>query len=78
VELHIGLLPSATLFRAGEQLRLDLQGRWFFSRNPLVGQFPPAYAPVTRRGKCTIHTGAANRAFLTVPIAANNSATEQT
>jgi putative CocE/NonD family hydrolase len=77
VELQIELLPSATLFRAGEELRLDLQGRWFFSRNPLIGQFPPAYAPGTRRGTCTIHTGGDHRAFLTVPIAANNSATKQ-
>lgn len=70
VELQIELLPSATLFRAGDELRLDLQCRWFFSRNPLVGQFPPAYAPTARRGTCTVHTGGPHRAFLTVPIGA--------
>ena len=70
VELEIELLPSATLFRAGDELRLDLQGRWFFSRNPLVGQFPPAYAPTARTGSCTVHTGGAHHAILTVPIAA--------
>ena len=70
VELQIELLPSATLFRAGDELRLDLQGRWFFSRNPLVGQFPPAYAPTARTGSCNVHTGGAHHAILTVPIAA--------
>lgn len=69
VELRIELLPSATLFKAGDELRLDLRGRWFFSRNPLVGQFPPAYAPTARRGTCTVHTGGPHQAFLTIPIA---------
>ena len=69
VELQIELLPSATLFKAGDELRLDLQGRWFFSRNPLVGQFPPAYAPTTRKGICTVHTGGVHQAFLTIPVA---------
>jgi predicted acyl esterase len=69
VELQIELLPSATLFRAGDEMRLDLRGRWFFSRNPLVGQFPPAYAPTARKGICTVHTGGSQRAVLTVPIA---------
>jgi predicted acyl esterase len=67
VELQIELLPSATLFRAGDELRLDLQGRWFRSRNPLTGQFPPAYAPTSRTGSCTIHTGGPHRAFVTIP-----------
>jgi len=70
VELQIELLPSATLFRASDELRLDLQGRWFFSRNPLVGQFPPAYASTARTGSCTVHTGGPHHAILTVPIAA--------
>jgi predicted acyl esterase len=70
VELQIEQLPSATLFRAGDELRLDLQGRWFFSRNPLVGQFPPAYAPTTRTGRCTVHTGGPHEAFLTIPMSA--------
>ena len=73
VELQIELLPSATLFRAGDELRLDLQGRWFFSRNPLIGQFPPAYAVTTRAGTCTVHTGGPHQAHLTVPIAAGRS-----
>lgn len=70
VELRIELLPSATLFRAGDELRLDLQGRWFFSRNPLIGQFPPAYARTIRTGTCTVHTGGEYQTHLTMPIAA--------
>jgi len=49
-------------------LRLDLQGRWFFSRNPLIGQFPGAYARQVRAGSCAIHTGGSHRSFLTVPV----------
>jgi predicted acyl esterase len=41
--MDIALLPSATFFRRGEQLRLVVQGRWFSIRNPLFGQFPAAY-----------------------------------
>jgi predicted acyl esterase len=69
VQLQIELLPSATLFKAGDELHLDLRGRWFRSRNPLVGQFPPGYARTTRTGNCTIHTGGPHRAFLTIPTA---------
>ncbi len=75
VELEIELAPSATLFRAGDALRLDLQGRWFFSRNPLVGQFPPAYVTVGRGGSCTIHTGGDHRSSLLLPVAPNRGAT---
>jgi putative CocE/NonD family hydrolase len=73
VELQVELLPSATLFRAGDLFRLDLQGRWFFSRNPLVGQFPPAYASSSRRGSCTVHTGGPHGATLNVPVGATTS-----
>ena len=72
VELRIELLPSATLFKAGDELRLDLRGRWFFSRNPLIGQFPPAYAPTARQGTCTVHTGGPHHAFLIVPVAGDH------
>jgi predicted acyl esterase len=42
-DLEIALLPSATLFRAGEELRLTIRGRWPWRRNPLTGQMPAAY-----------------------------------
>ncbi len=56
VEASIALLPQATRFRAGDELRLELRGRWLFPRNPLTGQFPAGY----QRGpgaRVTVHTG---------------------
>lgn len=67
VPVDVPLGPSATLFRAGEQLRLVVAGRWLWPRNPLTGQFPAAY----ERGKpveCTLHWGAGRDAHLLVPI----------
>ena len=65
VRLEIGLLPSATLFRAGEELRLDLQGNWFHRRNPVTGQFPAGYR-TRARGTCTLHLD--EGCTLTVPV----------
>lgn len=56
--VEITLAPSATAIRPGDQLRLDLQGRWFYATNPLHGQFPARYAHSPRQ-RCTITTGAA-------------------
>lgn len=56
VRLEIGLPPSATHFRSGDGLRLDIQGRWFHGRNPILGQFPAGYQRVGR-GRCTLHLG---------------------
>lgn len=36
--VDVPLGPSATLFRAGESLRLVVAGRWLSNRNPLTGQ----------------------------------------
>ena len=67
VQVDIPLGPSATLFRAGEQLRLVVAGRWLWPRNPLTGQFPSAYerGPRTR---CTLHWGPEHVARLLVPV----------
>ena len=67
VPLDVELLPSATLFRAGETLRLDVQGRWFFPQNPLVGQFPAGYQP-SPRGRCVLHCGGPHPAALQLPL----------
>jgi uncharacterized protein len=67
VGVDIALGPSATLFRAGEQLRLVVAGRWLWPRNPLTGQFPAAYAPGPR-GTCTLHWGPDRDAALLVPV----------
>ena len=67
VQADIALGPSATLFRAGEQLRVVVAGRWLWSRNPLTGQFPAAY----RRGPRAngrLHWGPARPARLLIPV----------
>jgi len=67
VPVDIALGPSATLFRAGETLRLVVAGRWLWPTNLLTGQFPAAY----QRGstcRCTVHWGAARPAHLLLPV----------
>jgi predicted acyl esterase len=67
VAADVALLPSATFFRKGEQLRLVVQGRWFSTRNPLLGQFPAAYERGPR-GSCILHCGGEHRALLRIPV----------
>jgi predicted acyl esterase len=67
VPVEIELLPSATRFRRGDVLRLDVQGRWFFRRNPLRGQFPAAYEPSAPATVC-LHLGGGYDARLVVPM----------
>lgn len=66
VAVDVALGPSATLFRAGEQLRLVVAGRWLWSRNPLAGQFPAAY-PNPPRGLVTLRWGPRYDAHLLIP-----------
>jgi uncharacterized protein len=65
--VDIALLPSATFFRKGEQLRLIVQGHWFSNRNPLFGQFPAAYERGPR-GTCVLHCGGEHTARLEIPV----------
>ncbi len=67
VAVDVALLPSATLFRAGEQLRLVVAGRWPVPRNPVTGQFPAAY-PTSRRGRVILYWGPSHDAHLLVPV----------
>lgn len=67
VGLDIELMPSATLFRAGEELQLEIRGTWFHARNPLTGQFP-AYYERSPRGRCVLHLGGDHEAYLEVPV----------
>jgi predicted acyl esterase len=67
VKLRIGLLPSATFFRAGDELRLDVQGHWFHDRDPVHGQFPVGYQ-TDARGTCTLHLGPDDGCTLTIPV----------
>lgn len=66
VAVDVALGPSATLFRAGEQLRFVVAGRWLSPRNPLSGQFPAAY-PNPPRGLVTLRWGPRYNAHLLVP-----------
>lgn len=67
VPVDIALGPQSTLFRAGEQLRLVVAGRWLSARNPITGQFPAWYR-TARRGSCTLHWGPDRDAHLLVPV----------
>lgn len=67
VPVDVSLLPSATVFRAGEHLRLVVQGHWFSTRNPLLGQFPAAYERGPR-GTCVLHCGGEHAARLRIPV----------
>jgi hypothetical protein len=66
VPVDVALGPSATVFRAGDAIRLVVAGRWLAPRNPVTGQFPAGY----RRGPaatCTLHWGPDRPARLLVP-----------
>lgn len=67
VPVDVALGPSATLWRAGETLRLVIAGRWLWPRNPLTGQFPAWYDP-SPRGRCVLHWGPHQPAHLLAPV----------
>jgi hypothetical protein len=67
VPVDMALGPSATLFHAGETLRLVVAGRWLWPRNPLTGQFPASYQKGPH-GRCTLYWGPERPARLLVPI----------
>jgi putative CocE/NonD family hydrolase len=67
VAVDVAISPSATKFRANEQLRLVVAGRWLSARNPLTGQFPVAY-PHSPRGRAILHWGPDRAAHLLVPV----------
>lgn len=66
VPVEIALGPSATVFRAGESLRLVIAGRWLAPRNPLTGQFPAHFRP-SPAARCTLHWSPDQPAHLLVP-----------
>lgn len=66
VKVAIELLPSATYFEKGDTLQLDVQGRWFYRQNPLLGQFPVGYER-SDAGTAVLHLGGAHDAHLLVP-----------
>jgi uncharacterized protein len=67
VEVVIPLSSSATLFRAGDHLRLLIAGRYLQPRNPLFGHFPTHYQPSTS-GKATITWTPDHPSTLEIPV----------
>jgi predicted acyl esterase len=67
VEVQVPLLPSATAFRAGDELRLVVAGRWLSPRNPLTGQFPTRYERPPK-GAGILHWGPDRPARLLLPV----------
>lgn len=67
MEVLIPLSSSATLFRAGESIRLLVSGRYQRHRNPLFGHFPTHYVP-SRGGRATIHWGPDLPSTLEIPV----------
>jgi hypothetical protein len=65
VEVELG--PSATFFRAGDELRLHISGRQLSPRNPLFGAAPALYRS-TRRAQWTIEWGPGREGQLTLPV----------
>ena len=72
IRVQIGLLPSATRFRAGEGLRVDIQGGWFHGRNPISGQFPAGYRS-RGRGRLNLYFGRDNGCTLLIPVLPNTT-----
>jgi predicted acyl esterase len=63
VPIAIAMRPHATRLRQGEQLRLDMQGRWFYPKSKFRGQFPASYEK-SAKASCTFHTGGDAPAYL--------------
>lgn len=67
-EVEITLAPSATFYRAGDEVRLHVGGRQLSPRNPLWGAFPALYRP-SRRVQIRLHSGPEHAQVLELPIA---------
>lgn len=66
VPVEIELLPSSTMFRRGELLRVDVQGHWFWKRNMLFGTFPGDYM-ASPAATVVLHLGGSADSYLLVP-----------
>jgi predicted acyl esterase len=66
VPLTISLADSSTRFRAGDELRLIVAGRYLEPRNPVTGHFPAHYVP-SAPAWCSVLWGAGMLPVLRVP-----------
>ena len=66
-DAEVELPPSATIFRAGEELRLTVRGRWPWRRNPFTGALPAAYEP-SPKATCVLRLGGEGAARLLMPV----------
>ncbi|WP_431239044.1 CocE/NonD family hydrolase [Mycolicibacterium aichiense] len=66
VDADLALSASSTLFRAGDELRLLIAGRYLEPFNPLFGHLPARYAR-SRRGSAVVHWGP-DASALTIPV----------
>ncbi|KTC71675.1 Cocaine esterase [Legionella birminghamensis] len=64
--VELSLLPSATFFHKGDELRLELRGNWFFKQNILLSQLSK-YEP-SQAGICRIHCGEEYDSCLLIPL----------
>lgn len=66
-EVEIDFAPSATFFRAGDELRLHVAGRQLSPRNPLTGAFPALYRSSGRAG-FSLHSDPTGPQVLELPV----------
>ncbi|HKP05717.1 MAG TPA: CocE/NonD family hydrolase [Microbacterium sp.] len=66
-EVEIDFAPSATFFRAGDELRLHVAARQLSPRNPLTGAFPALYRAGGRAG-FSLHSDPARPQVLELPL----------
>ncbi len=68
VPLEIEILPSGTMFRAGESLRLLIQGRdvWNWPKPNVMS----LHENLVNEGRYTVHTGGEHDSHLLVPVVA--------
>jgi predicted acyl esterase len=63
VPIAIAMLPQATRLSKGDQLRLEHQGCWFYSKSQLRSQYPASYEK-SPNATCIFHTGGDSPTYL--------------
>ncbi|WP_341998539.1 CocE/NonD family hydrolase [Microbacterium sp. LWH7-1.2] len=66
-EVEIDFAPSATFFRAGDELRIHVAGRQLSPRNPLTGAFPALYRS-SGRTAFALHSDPTRPQVLELPV----------